>query len=114
VEVAPRPRLDSHRLIEEFMVLANVAPPRNWNAVRSPACIVSMRRPRRKASGAAGFSHDAWRVAAAGQRDPSRDLDRVLRTVAGTDAALLVNEVVLRSQSQAAYNPDNIGHFASR
>ena len=40
-----------------------------------------------------------------------RDLDRVLRRVAGTPEALLVNEVMLRSQSQAEYSPDNIGHF---
>ena len=40
-----------------------------------------------------------------------RDLDRVLRQAADTPEAQLVNEVVLRSQSQAAYSPDNIGHF---
>ena len=40
-----------------------------------------------------------------------RDLDRVLRRVAGTEEASLVNQVMLRSQSQAAYSPDNIGHF---
>ena len=40
-----------------------------------------------------------------------RDLDRILQKVAGTEQAPLVNEVVLRSQSQAAYSPDNIGHF---
>jgi ribonuclease R len=40
-----------------------------------------------------------------------RDLDRVLRKVAGTPEAQVVNEVMLRSQSQAAYSPDNIGHF---
>jgi ribonuclease R len=38
-------------------------------------------------------------------------LDRVLALVAGTDRASLVNEVMLRSQSQAAYSADNIGHF---
>ena len=40
-----------------------------------------------------------------------RDLDHVLKLVAGTDQAPLVNETVLRSQSQAEYSPDNIGHF---
>jgi ribonuclease R len=35
----------------------------------------------------------------------------VLKLVAGTDKAPLVNETVLRSQSQAEYGPDNIGHF---
>ena len=45
-----------------------------------------------------------------GQVHP-RDLDAVLKQVAGTESAPLVNEVVLRSQSQAQYAPDNIGHF---
>jgi ribonuclease R len=45
-----------------------------------------------------------------GQVHP-RDLDAVLKQVEGTEAAPLVNEVVLRSQSQAQYAPDNIGHF---
>jgi len=40
-----------------------------------------------------------------------RDLDRVLRRFEGTPEAPLVNEVMLRSQSQAEYSPDNIGHF---
>jgi ribonuclease R len=40
-----------------------------------------------------------------------RDLDHILKLVAGTDAAPLVNETVLRSQSQAEYAPENIGHF---
>jgi ribonuclease R len=34
-----------------------------------------------------------------------------LRKVAGTPEAQVVNEVMLRSQSQASYSPDNIGHF---
>ena len=40
-----------------------------------------------------------------------RDLDRLLQRVAGTPEAPLINEIVLRSQSQAEYSPDNIGHF---
>jgi ribonuclease R len=47
----------------------------------------------------------------AGDQVHPRDLDGVLRRVAGTPEAPLVNEVMLRSQSQAAYSPDNIGHF---
>jgi ribonuclease R len=35
----------------------------------------------------------------------------VLKLVAGTDKSSLVNETVLRSQSQAEYDPENIGHF---
>jgi ribonuclease R len=40
-----------------------------------------------------------------------RDFDRVLRRYAGTPESQLISEVMLRSQSQAAYSPDNIGHF---
>src|ERR1700733_4128146 len=40
-----------------------------------------------------------------------RDFDRVLRRFADTPESQLVSEVMLRSQSQAAYSPDNIGHF---
>jgi ribonuclease R len=40
-----------------------------------------------------------------------RDLDQVLKLVAGTDKSSLVNETVLRSQSQAEYGAENIGHF---
>jgi ribonuclease R len=39
------------------------------------------------------------------------DLDRVLRGVQGKPVARLVNETMLRSQSQAVYSPDNLGHF---
>ena len=46
-----------------------------------------------------------------GNRLHPRDFERVLLHVAGTPEASLVNDVVLRSQSQAAYSPDNIGHF---
>src|SRR5690606_7511182 len=34
-----------------------------------------------------------------------------LSRVKGSDFEVLVNEVVLRSQSQAIYTPENIGHF---
>ena len=40
-----------------------------------------------------------------------RDLDRVLRQVGDTPDAPLVNDVMLRGLSQAAYSTDNIGHF---
>jgi ribonuclease R len=45
-----------------------------------------------------------------GQVHP-RDLDQVLRRVAGSPEAAVVNEMMLRCQSQAEYNSDNIGHF---
>jgi ribonuclease R len=46
-----------------------------------------------------------------GQRLGPADLNRVLQSVADRPVARLVNETVLRSQSQAVYSPHNLGHF---
>ena len=106
------PRLDSHRLIEEFMVLANVAAAEELERLRQP-CMYRIHPPPtdEKLDALRSFLHGLDISLPAGNQLHPRDLDRVLRQVAGTDAAPLVNEVMLRSQSQAAYSPENIGHF---
>jgi ribonuclease R len=112
LSVAPRPRLDSHRLIEEFMVLANVAAAEELERLHQP-CMYRVHAPPseekldflRAFLATLGVS-----LLPANQLHP-RDLDRVLRRFADTPEAIVVNEVMLRSQSQAAYSPDNIGHF---
>ncbi len=112
VSVLPRPRLDSHRLIEEFMVLANVAAAEELERLHGP-CVYRVHAPpsAEKLENLRGFLHGIGVSLPPGDQVHPRDLDRVLRAVAGTDAAPLVNEVMLRSQSQAAYSADNIGHF---
>lgn len=110
--VAPRPRLDSHRLIEEFMVLANVAAAEELERVRAPAMYRVHAPPSpEKMEALRSFLHGVGISLAPGDQVHPRDLDRVLKQVEGTPEAPLVNEVMLRSQSQAAYAPDNIGHF---
>ncbi len=112
VSVAPRPRLDSHRLIEEFMVLANVAAAEELESRHLP-CMYRVHAPPsdEKLESLRFFLHGMGISLAPGNDLHPRDLDRVLQKVAGTEQAPLVNEVILRSQSQAAYSPDNIGHF---
>ncbi len=112
VSVAPRPRLDSHRLIEEFMVLANVAAAEELEARHLP-CMYRVHAPpsEEKLEALRVFLHGMGISLAPGNDLHPRDLDRVLQKVTGTEQAPLVNEVILRSQSQAAYSPDNIGHF---
>jgi ribonuclease R len=110
--VAPRPRLDSHRLIEEFMVLANVAAAEELERLHRP-CVYRVHAPPsdEKLAALRGFLNGMGISLPPGDQVHSRDLDRVLRRVAGTPDALVVNDVMLRSQSQAAYSADNIGHF---
>jgi ribonuclease R len=112
LQVAPRPRLDSHRLIEEFMVLANVAAAEELERLKRP-CMYRIHAPPsdEKLANLRNFLATLDISLAAGQTLHPRDLDAVLKKVAGTEQAAIVNEVMLRSQSQAAYHPDNIGHF---
>ena len=113
--VVPAPRLDSHRLIEEFMILANVAAAEELEARRRPCMYrihdapdpdkVAALRDFLAESGIPGLAF------AKGQALKPELFNRLLRRAAGTPVAPLVNDLVLRCQAQAAYSPDNIGHF---
>ena len=110
--VVPRPRLDSHRLIEEFMVLANVSAAEELERLHQP-CMYRVHAPPsdEKLETLRSFLHSfGISLPPSGQIHP-RVLDGVLKRVVGTEHAALVNEMMLRSQSQAAYAVENIGHF---
>jgi ribonuclease R len=110
--IAPRPRLDSHRLIEEFMVLANVCAAEELERLVRP-CMYRIHAPPtdEKLDNLRIFLRQFEISLPAGNQLHPRDIDQVLKKVAGSEHATMVNEVVLRSQSQAAYSPENIGHF---
>ena len=110
--IVPRPRLDSHRLIEEFMVLANVAAAEELERLRQP-CVYRVHAPPspEKLRNLRDFLSTLGISMPPGDQVHPRDLDRVLRAAAGTEHAVVVNETMLRSQSQAQYAIDNIGHF---
>ncbi|GBQ31492.1 ribonuclease R [Gluconacetobacter azotocaptans] len=110
--IDPRPRYDSHRLIEEFMVLANVAAAEELDRRRRP-CLYRIHAPpspERAEAMRDSLSTLGYDLPPVGTMR-ARDLDAVLDRASGTDAAGLVNETILRAQSQAEYSPDNIGHF---
>jgi ribonuclease R len=105
-------RLETHRLIEEFMILANVAAaealervsvpliyrvhdepdPTRVNALREFLKTVDISLPKGNELRAAQFNH-------------------ILARVKGRDVEALVNEVVLRTQAQAEYAAENYGHY---
>ncbi len=110
--IVPRQRLASHRLIELFMVTANVAAAEALEAKRQ-ACMYRVHPPPDPAKVAAlGEVLRALGLAfAKGQVVRPALFAGVLEQVAGTTAAPLVGELILRSQSQAYYSPENEGHF---
>ncbi|TDK50046.1 ribonuclease R [Antarcticimicrobium luteum] len=107
-----RDRLDAHRLIEEFMILANVAAAETLNAKRSPLLFRVHEEPSpeklealRETAQAAGYT------LAKGQVLQTRHLNALLDQAAGSDDAELINLSTLRSMTQAYYSPENFGHF---
>ena len=110
--VVPRPRLDSHRLIEEFMVAANVCAAEELERLRQPCMYRIHDRPSdEKLLNLSDFLHTLGIALPASDRIHPRNFSHVLDLVRGRPEERLVHETVLRSQSQAAYSPDNIGHF---
>jgi ribonuclease R len=111
-EIGVRERLDSHKLIEEFMVLANVAAAQALEQRHAPCLYRVHDQPDpAKLEALREFLATLGIAMPAGPRLRPGDLNRVLGAVEGTPVARLVNETVLRSQSQAVYSPDNLGHF---
>ncbi len=105
-------RLDAHKLIEEFMIQANVAAAETLEGKKQPLIYrihdgptLAKQESLREFLQTLGLS-----LARGAQMRPSQ-FNSILERVRGADNEALVNEVVLRSQSQAEYNPDNIGHF---
>jgi ribonuclease R len=111
-DVAPRARLDAHRLIEEFMVAANVCAAEELERRRQPCMYRVHDQPSpekleglRQFLGTFGIS-----LPPAGQVQ-ARSFSHALGLMREKPEVRLVNEAVLRGQSQAAYSPENIGHF---
>jgi ribonuclease R len=105
-------RLDAHRLIEEFMIQANVAAAETLEAKRQALVYRIHDAPSlAKQEGLREFLASIGLSLARGAQLRPSQFNQILRRVDGADNQELVNEVVLRSQSQAEYSPGNIGHF---
>ncbi|WP_246085129.1 ribonuclease R [Rhizobium glycinendophyticum] len=105
-------RLDAHKLIEEMMIQANVAAAETLEAKRQKlvyrihdAPTLAKQEVLREFLATLGMS------LVKGGNMRSNSFNGILAKAEGTPHQIIVNEMVLRSQSQAIYSPDNIGHF---
>jgi ribonuclease R len=111
-DIATRVRLDSHRLIEEFMIAANVAAAEVLEAPSMPGLFRVHDQPSMdKMETLRAFLSSIGLTFPKGEALKPEHFTRILRRVEGTPDSQLVSEVILRAQAQAAYSPDNIGHF---
>jgi len=105
-------RLDAHRLIEEFMILANVAAAEMLEKKALPLIYRVHDEPSvEKVHNLVDFLKTLDLSFAKGGALKPAQFNRILAMVKGEDAEPLVNEVVLRSQAQAEYASENYGHF---
>ncbi len=107
-----RARLDSHRLIEEFMIAANVAAAQTLIAKRVPCLFRVHDSPdQTRLEALREFLQPLGYSLKAGPVERPGAFAHILTQAIGRPEADIVNQMILRSQAQANYSPDNIGHF---
>src|SRR5208282_4387538 len=105
-------RLEAHRLIEEFMIQANVAAAEALEAQKSPLIYRVHDAPSSEKLVALSefLASIGINAPKTGFSRPGQ-FNRILAKAIGTEHEELLNEIVLRSQAQAEYRPGNLGHF---
>lgn len=112
VAVNFKDRLDAHKLIEEFMVLANVCAAETLIARKTPLLFRVHEEPSpAKLDTLREVAESSGLVLAKGQVLKTAHLNRLLASAENTDSDELINIATLRAMTQAYYNPENFGHF---
>ncbi|MCZ6631835.1 MAG: ribonuclease R [bacterium] len=112
IDIQKSERLNSHRLIEEFMLLANQIVAEHLKALEIPTLYRVHARPDRgKLEGfvalAATFGH---RLPKPDRIGPG-DIQHFLQTLQGEKIGSILNQALLQAMKKATYTPKNIGHF---
>lgn len=112
IDIRLRPQLPSMQLIEEMMILANVAAAETLEDKSAPTMYRVHDKPSlQKVENLSSFLQSIGQSSHLGENPTPADFNTILHQVKGTVREIAVNELVLRSQSQAVYSPENIGHF---
>ena len=111
-EIAVRERLDAHRVVEDFMIAANVAAAKALESRTAPVVYRIHEAPsREKLVALKDYLATFDRKLALGQVITPSLFNRMLKDISDEAEKALVMEAVLRSQTQAYYGPRNAGHF---
>ncbi len=111
-QIALRERLDAHRVVEDFMIAANVAAAKALEAKVAPVVYRIHEPPNReKLVALKDYLATFGRKLALGQVITPSIFNRFIKDIADESEKALIMEAVLRSQTQAYYGPRNAGHF---
>lgn len=111
-KVIKRDRFDAHRVIEEFMILANVAAAEALERARTPLIyrVHDQPDPEKLEAARDYLSTLDYSLAKGGSVRPA-NFNQLLKIAEEREQKEMVSEVVLRSQRQAIYDTENAGHF---
>ncbi len=111
IQVVKKARGDSHRLVEEFMLLANQ---RVAEAVSKEISVYRVHDlPSREKTEDLRFflENFGYRLPLRGGVIPSQELNRLLESLEGKAEKDTIHRAVVRSMAKAIYSTKNIGHF---
>ncbi|MDC0349292.1 VacB/RNase II family 3'-5' exoribonuclease [Alphaproteobacteria bacterium] len=104
-------RMDSHRLIEEFMILANVSAAEFLEENKVPTLFRVHDKPNPEKIEELRRTLRLFKIKYNGSLEQPGDFTKLLESLKDSDYKNIVNELVLRCQSQAIYSTENMGHF---
>jgi len=112
MSIAPRDRLDAHRLVEDFMIAANVAAARALEAKKAPVMYRVHEPPSREKLVALKDYLATFGIEfALGQVIKPGTFNRVIERIGDSEGREEIMEQLLRTQMQARYGPERLGHF---
>lgn len=111
-KIVPYERFDSHRVIEECMLCANICAAKFLEKNKQPGLYRVHQGPtEEKLENLRKFLKEMG-LSMPGHREPvSGDYAHILRVVQDRPDSHMIQTMLLRSMSQAIYSPDNRGHF---
>ncbi|MEL7042052.1 MAG: ribonuclease R [Pseudomonadota bacterium] len=110
--IRTKERFKAHKLIEEFMIQANVCAAEELEKRKTPLLYRVHDTPSdAKIAALSEFLKTLDIKWPLGERTQTHRFNRLLADFDATEHAEAVSEIVLRTQSQAIYSPENIGHF---
>ena len=112
ISIEPRVSLEAHRLIEEMMIQANVCAAETLEQKKTPLLYRVHEAPsQEKLFNLGDFLQTIGKPWTKGEPATTKRFNKLLDETRGGDHAEVVNEVVLRTQMQAIYSAENVGHF---
>jgi ribonuclease R len=110
--IEPVIRNDAHKIIEECMILANIASASLVEKLKEPALFRIHETPgEERLTGFRDFLGELGLELSGGLEPSPTDYAKLMRAVGERPDKELIQTMLLRSMKQAVYNPDNAGHF---